>query len=127
MLHPDGYIYIRIEGKSYRAHRLAWLYMTGDWPSDQIDHINRTRGDNRWGNLREATQAQNKINANAPANNTSGHTGVAWNAKRGRWHSYISVGGKKITLGRFKCLDEAIASRRNAAIRHYGEFAAWQH
>lgn len=54
-----GYVAIGIDGKLYKGHRLAWLYMTGEWPKDEIDHINRTKHDNRWVNLREATKEQN--------------------------------------------------------------------
>jgi hypothetical protein len=58
-----GYIYIEIDGKSYSAHRLAWFYVTGTFPKKQIDHINRNRSDNRYENLREATNSQNKANS----------------------------------------------------------------
>ena len=72
----DGYIRIGIDGRSYRAHRLAWLYVNGFWPTSQIDHVNCIRTDNRASNLREATHGENQTNAAAYRNNKIGRAHV---------------------------------------------------
>lgn len=73
-----GYIKIKIGGKHIPAHRLAFLWMTGQEPTDQVDHINGIRSDNRWGNLRLATPSQNQWNKGPQWNNTSGYRGVSY-------------------------------------------------
>lgn len=60
---PHGYRQIKFFGVAYREHRLVWLYMTGNWPKDQIDHINRVRDDNRWCNLRDVSNTENQRNS----------------------------------------------------------------
>src|SRR6266446_8705973 len=71
-----GYLTIGINYKIYKAHRLAWLYMTGKWPKNFIDHINRDPSDNRWENLREATRSQNQINSKVPSSSKLGIKGI---------------------------------------------------
>lgn len=117
-----GYIYIGVDRKKYRAHRLAWFYVTGEWP-DEIDHINRERADNRWANLRAATRSQNNINGSRHRNNTSGFKGVSWVARVNRWRAYVSIDGKQSHLGYFKEMSDAVAARQRAAEYHFGEFA----
>src|SRR5215813_12141516 len=68
----EGYIQIHLDGKKYRAHRLAYLYMTGEMPTQILDHINRVRSDNRWGNLRPVTDRFNYYNCSDYSNNKSG-------------------------------------------------------
>lgn len=102
-----GYREISIGGKLYKAHRLAWLYMTGEWPKEEIDHINRNRADNRFVNLREATTAQNLYNKNLYRSNTSGFVGVHWRKNCGKWQARIGVNGKRISLGHFDSPTEA--------------------
>lgn len=84
-----GYLRITIDWRHYPAHRLAWLYMTGEWPADLIDHINLVSDDNRFVNLRQATRAQNMHNSARPRTNTSGVKGVSRYA--GRWKAQIKV------------------------------------
>jgi hypothetical protein len=84
-LSKDGYVDIRIKNRLYPAHRLAWLMMTGNWPDDFIDHINRIKSDNRFVNLREATKAENAQNTNIQSNNTSGYKGVVWHKPNKNW------------------------------------------
>jgi len=117
-----GYIVIGIRGARLYAHRLAWLYMTGSWPENMIDHINCTRDDNRWLNLREASKAQNMRNAGIRKQNTSGHTGVGFHAQINKWRAFINDGNKYIHVGVFDTIDQAIEARRIAAEKHYREF-----
>ena len=105
-----GYLAIRIDGKRYRAHRLAWLYMTGAWPVHEIDHINGIRDDNRLGNLREATRAENQQNQAVRRDSSSGFTGVSWDKWRNKWQAYIKIAGRQRYLGRFPTAESAHAA-----------------
>ena len=118
-----GYIHIRIDYARYGAHRLAWLWMTGAWPNEKIDHINGDKADNRWCNLREATSAQNCWNRQKASNNTSGFKGVHWHKAHGRWVARIMIDGKRRHLGAFDTPEEAYAAYCNAARRDHCEFA----
>ena len=109
--------------RSYSAHRLAWLWMTGAWPKSDIDHINRDKSDNRFSNLREATKSENKANVGRYANNTSGHKGVHWNAKNQKWMAQIMVRRKRIYLGLHLDLADAASSYASAASKYFGEYA----
>ena len=80
-----GYVIITLDRVNYRAHRLAWLYMTGEWPSQDVDHKDRNKANNRWINLREATRSQNMGNQSLRDCNTSGVKGVSWDKKTGKW------------------------------------------
>ena len=92
----NGYRVIRINRKNYHAHRLAWLYTHGQFPQNQLDHINRIRNDNRIDNLREVTNAQNHQNRNLGSNNASGICGVNWHKRDKKWRAYIKLNGKEI-------------------------------
>ncbi len=117
----DGYFWVSVKGERYRAHRLAWLYMTGEWPPRDIDHKNLNRSDNRWANLRLATDSQNKANIGKRADNTSGYKGVF---KKGRkWEASIGVRGKRRYLGSFSCIVAAHLAYVVAADKHFGDFA----
>jgi hypothetical protein len=110
-LAKHGYILIRVERVLYAAHRLAWLYMMGEWP-DTIDHIDGKRANNAWGNLRNGSQALNTQNIKAAqVNNESGRLGV-WQDKscHSRYVAQIMVNGKAIRVGRFSSADEAHAA-----------------
>lgn len=102
-----SYLYIHFGKKWYRAHRLAWLYMTGEFPEEQIDHINTDTLDNRFCNLRKASQQQNNYNQNLNIRNTSGVKGVSWDKTRGLWMARTSVNGKSVNLGRFTDIEDA--------------------
>lgn len=109
-----GYVQIKADGRNYLAHRLAWLYVHGVWPADQIDHINGIRSDNRIENLREATSAQNQQNRSLCHNSKSGYPGVRWAERRRKWQAVIKTGGRTTHLGSFTNIEDAIAARAKA-------------
>ena len=117
----DGYLYIKIDQRSHLGHRLAWLYMTGKWPPDQVDHRDLVGSHNWWENLRLADNSQN--NANSECRAASGIKGVTWVESRKRWQAQITVHGRNIFLGRFSEAGEAAAAYATAARAHFGEFA----
>ena len=116
-----GYVQIRFKTKVYKAHRLAWLFMTGKWPPHQIDHKNGIEDDNRWRNLRLATCQQNAMNQAIGTRNKSGVIGICYYKRTGRWETYITVKGKRVRLGTYKTIEEAMAVRSQAEL-DYGFF-----
>ncbi len=82
----------------------------GTWP-DEIDHIDGNAGNNRLGNLRSVSHAENMRNRAKQMNNKSGFTGVSWNNRRSRWEAYIKLSGKKVGLGLYDTRDAAVAAR----------------
>lgn len=119
----NGYTGIRVNGRNYRAHRLAWLHVHGIWPAGQLDHINRDKQDNRIVNLREATASQNKANTEAYLKNPSGLKGVFRLKSNGRFLAQISVNGKTQYLGRYNDPVDAALAYDMAARRLHGDFA----
>ena len=113
----NGYRMIKVKEKSYLAHRLIWLYVHGNWPLHQIDHINHERDDNRIENLRDTKE--NDRNRSPYKNNSSGVVGVVWHKRRKKWRAQIRVNGKMVHLGDFKSKEEA-AQVRKEAVRKYG-------
>ena len=122
-LGADGYISISILRRKYKAHRLAWLYLHGEWPKDEIDHINGDRADNRLANLRPATRHKNSANKRRYSNNQSGRKGVNWHRQHQKWCTRITVNGKRKHIGLFHSLEDAADAYRRAAIENFGEFA----
>lgn len=110
-----GYIRIDIGKDKYRAHRLAWLYVYGEWPKKDIDHINHIRSDNRIENLRDVTAQQNHNNRSATKRSKSGVNGVSF---EGKWRARIYVDKKQVNLGVFYDLFEAICVRKSAENRY---------
>lgn len=108
-----GYVEITLNGKRWKAHRLAWLYITGALPSGEIDHINRTKDDNRFCNLRDVGRLENELNKGIQRNNTSGYKGVSFQKQSGKWEAYICNQRKKKSLGVF-CTPELAAQARAA-------------
>lgn len=104
-VHHSGYIQISIKGVLYLAHRLAYFYMRGVWPAIGVDHRNRRKGDNRWSNLREATQTQNLQNQSKHRDNTSGYTGVSRCGSK--WRAQIGVNRVGLHLGLYSSPVEA--------------------
>ena len=119
----NGYVLIGIDRIEYRAHRLAWLYVYGDWPLIQIDHINGIKDDNRMSNLRLATRSQNSRNSKVSKNNKCGLKGVCFEKYTGRWKAQIYFDGQNRNLGRFNTKESAHAAYIMAALKHHGEFA----
>lgn len=120
----NWYVKIYLLGTFYHAHRLAWFYMTGNWPEGEIDHINREKSDNRWANLREATASQNLLNKLAQTNSGTGIRGVHYYKSRNQWVPYINENGKLRRLGYYATLEEAQRVREEAAMRLHGAFFA---
>lgn len=122
-LDGKGYIRLRVDGKRYSGHRLAWFYITGCWPENEVDHWNLIRTDNRWGNLREADTFTNKRNTGARRNNKVGFKGVSWHPFSKKWRARIYVDGREQNLGMYDTPEEANAAYARAATERFGEFA----
>ncbi|KRG69245.1 hypothetical protein ABB29_12065 [Pseudoxanthomonas dokdonensis] len=123
--HSNGYIRIKILGQTYFAHRLAWLLSSGDWPAEEIDHINGNRDDNRIDNLREATVQQNRWNTHGipKRRKHSRFKGVTKEHRSNRWISQIFHDGKPIRLGSFDTEEQASEAYLSAARRLRGGYA----
>lgn len=115
---PDGYVYVRLNGRSFGEHRLVHLLFTGEWPP-QVDHANGERSDNRPENLRSASHSQNCMNRK-PARATS--KGCYWLPRRNKWIAQIGAAGSRRTLGYFATEAEAANAYAEAAAQFHGEF-----
>lgn len=120
----DGHIKIQLNGRMYWAHRLAFLYMTGEMPANSVDHINRVKNDNRWDNLRQATAFENQWNTNIRKDNTSGTKGVYFCSTWKKWIAACRVRGKRHYLGRFDIKDDAINAITKFRNSHHGIYAS---
>jgi hypothetical protein len=118
----QGYIKVGIDYKHFRSHRLAWLLVYGYWPTNEIDHINGDKTDNRIANLREATSQENNRNVGLRKDNSTGITGVSWNKQCRKYMAQIQAGGKLIYIGLFDTLEAAATSRAAAEVFYFGEF-----
>ena len=118
---PKGYRQIYIDGKFYRANRLALLYMTGKWPKLEIGYINHKTSDTRWANLRAMTPSQRR--ATSRTRNKLGVRGV-WITKSGKYVARIKVAGKKKYLGLFDTIEKASVAYTRAAKDAFGQFAS---
>ncbi len=108
-VNKDGYVHIRVGGKTHKAHRLAWLYVTGVWPDDMLDHKNGARADNRFRNLRQADRAINSQNIRAARrDNTLGVLGVSQHGRR--FIARIMRDGRQNYIGSFATVEEAHAA-----------------
>lgn len=121
---PHGYHVIGIAWGQWRANRLAFLYMTGKLPPDDmdVDHINLVKTDNRWCNLRLATRSQNMANTSVYRLGTSGVKGVTWDKARQKWRAQLRVNGRKTNLGRFDTCEEAAAKVEEVARAQWGDY-----
>lgn len=119
----NGYILIGIDLKQYMAHRLAWLYVYGNWPSKWIDHINGDRADNRVVNLRDVDKQENQANSRKYRSNSSGKKGVCWHKQHKKFRAYIAPNRRQKHLGLFDTAEEAHAAYVEAAKQLFGKFA----
>jgi len=110
----DGYVL----NKSYSTHRIAWLMYYGEWPKNQIDHINQDPTDNRIKNLRDVTNAENHKNQTLRSTNTSGYVGVSFYKSRNKYSAEALVNGVKKWLGYYDTVEEAAAVRAVASINY---------
>lgn len=122
----DDYYKIGIDGKYYRAHVLAWLWVNGEMPTKEIDHKNGNKLDNRLDNLRECSDTQQAQNRPVRKDSKSGYKGIKfrgekWKGKK--WQARICLNGKRISLGHFEHIEQAIAAYDWHAVRLFGEFA----
>lgn len=112
----NGYVRIRLRGNNYRGHHLAWLYVHGELPSSDVDHINHNRSDNRISNLRLVSKVDNCRNTSKFKTNTSGVTGVYWSKSKNKWQASISVNSKHKHLGTFVEFEDACKARKEAEL-----------
>lgn len=117
-----GYIVIRLDGKNYRAHRLAWLHVRGEWPPRLLDHEDCDKQNNKFSNLRLASFADSSRNQRRPRSNKSGVKGVCWNSESKKWQAGIKVDRRSVHLGLFESIDDAAAAYAAAAKIYHGRF-----
>lgn len=117
-INPEGYRVIRVFNKANQAHRLAWLYVFGEWPEGCIDHANQAKDDNRISNLRCVTHTENQRNKPLYKRNKSGVCGVNINKKTGKWRAVIFSGENTLWLGSHEDWFEAVCARKSAEIKH---------
>lgn len=115
--HTNGYVYVGLYGRNYKAHRLAWMYVYGVDPDGLIDHKDRNPANNRIANLRVASEGQSNQNKRVYKNNASGHKGVGWYARRGLWRVRIQHENKIVLVGFFDSVERAVAARKAAEKR----------
>lgn len=122
-VHPDGYVYISLEGVLYKAHRLAWLYVFGEIPNGDLDHKDGDRSNNAISNLRLATQHQNMWNSQKLKSNSSGVKGVSFDKSSGKWVGRIKAQGKIVFNQYFDSLEQAQAEIERFREKVHGEYA----
>lgn len=110
----DGSIRIMLFRKYYLAHRLAWLYMNGSFPINEIDHIDGNRQNNRLSNLRDVTRKQNQENTRLQSNNSSGFRGVCWDSSNNKWKAYVTHNRRHHHVGLFSSPEDAALAAKGA-------------
>jgi len=110
----DGYRRINVDQNMLKSSRLAWFYMEGYWPEQDVDHIDRDRTNDRWSNLRHVSRQCNIRNSNTQSNNKTGVVGVFWDRHRKKFMAYIAVNNKRVYLGRFTNIIKAVKARWEA-------------
>lgn len=122
-LSSNGYILIRLFGVLYRANRLAWLYMIGEWPTDKMDHADLNRSNNRWANLRPCSTSENARNMHRHMDSQTGLKGVTLEKRTGRYFARICVNRRTFHIGTFDTSQLAAAAYDLTARELHGEFA----
>lgn len=117
-LTTTGYLEVCFQGKQIRVHRVAWALYYGVWPSNQIDHYNRMRSDNRICNLRDVTRVINQQNQKLPRNNKTGYIGVCWIKSNNGYVARITVNKRVINLGTYTNLEDAAFARKQAELQY---------
>ena len=123
----DGYLQICVDGRRYVSSRLAWFYMKGRWPSKEIDHKDTNFKNDKWNNLRLATDSQNQANRGPSRLNSSGVRSVYARVSGGKlkWGAAVAKNKKRHYLGLFSVKADAVHAYKEAAIRLHGEYARW--
>lgn len=122
-LDSKGYTVVGIFGRCIRAHRLIYFMICGEWPIEQIDHINGVKSDNRWRNLRPASRKGNQRNQKLSVANTSGVKGVIYDARRGTWYFQMRRDdGSRYTKSGFTTKEAAAEECRRVREKLHGEF-----
>ena len=118
----DGYFRLWIDNKRYSNHWLAWFYVNAAWPSDELDHIDGDRCNNRIKNLRESNRIENSRNRGKPISNSSGAKGVTWNKSVGKWQAQIGFNQTTMYLGCFETIKDASCAYEKKALELHGAF-----
>ena len=121
-INSGGYVTVKVFNSCYVAHRLAFLYMTGEFPAGEVDHINGIRSDNRWCNLRIASKSDNRCNIKAHSNNKLGIKGIHFNKLERKYKTQVRKQGYKTITGTFETLEEAIAFVQDSRAKLHKEF-----
>lgn len=119
-LTAQGYVVVGYGYRLWRAHRLAWLIVMGEWPKGEIDHADTDKANNRWANLRDVPKSLNQANVPARRCNTSGFKGVSWSKGKKRWGAAIQKDKRQRHLGYFDTPEAAHAAYVIAANDLFG-------
>jgi hypothetical protein len=122
-LDKDGYLRIRVDKKTYMAHRIAFLYVNGVLPTDEVDHIDLNRKNNKFSNLRQCTSVQNKRNSSSRQGASSKYLGVSYWKRKNKWAAGIRCKGKHLYLGMYSSEREAAWAYNLAAYNYFSDFA----
>ena len=117
-----GYWALKIDRGRYKGHRVAWFYVHGKWPPQEIDHIDGNKLNNAIANLRLANRAENVRNRGTPRANTSGYKGVSFHKHQQKWRAYITANGRQHSLGYFDNREDAARAYAAAVPEVHGEF-----